>query len=192
MAVAAAVGLAGVAAVGAEPLSAQASPSSAAAFVEASLGLSTLHEKAAWTASGTALLSVTPRFALGGAGTVVLGSHTLSGADPGTDLELRTALGGLVGQLELHRRDDRAVWIRLLAGAGNAKMDLAVVGTQIASDNFGVIVPEVGATLRLVGPIHLGGALGYRATFGVEDLPGLAPSDLRGPSARLLVAVHRF
>jgi len=187
-----ALGLAGVAAVLAAPLSAQSSSPSANAFAEAALGLSRLHEKAAWTASGAALLTVTPRLSIGGSGTVVLGSHSLPGSTPGNDLELRMAFGGLAGQLALLRRDDRTVWVRLLAGAGNAKMDLAVVGTQIASDNFGVVVPEVGATLRLVGPIHLGGALGYRATFGVEDLPGLAPSDLRGLSARVLVAVHRF
>lgn len=176
---------------GAAPLSAQGT-SRAAAFVEASLALSTLREDLVWMASGAALLGVKPPFSLGGAGTVVLGSRTLSGSTPGTDQELRMAFGGVVGQLELAQRDDRALWLRVLAGAGNAKLDLAVGRTQIASDNFGVVAPEVGATLRLRGPLRVGGALGYRTVFGVEDLPGLAPSDLRGLSVRLLVTVHRF
>lgn len=185
-------GIAWTAWVGAAPLAAQSASDPATASAEASLALTSLDGAATWMASAAALLGVTSRLSLGGAGTVALGTRVLPGSTPGTDLALRTAFGGLVGQVELACRDDRALWLRVLAGAGNAKMDLALAGTQIASDNFGVIVPEIGASLRLADPLSVGAALGYRATFGVEDLPGLAPSDLRGVSVRLLIAVHRF
>ena len=185
--------LAGAAwAAGAAPLVAQAPGAPAVASAEASLALTTLNGGAAWMGSAAAFLGLTPRFSLGGAGSVLLGTRSLPGSAPGTDQELRTAFGGLVVQLEVARREDRHLWIRVLAGAGNAKLELAPVGTQIASDNFGVLVPEVGGTIRLAGPLRVGAALGYRAVLGVDDLPGLSPSDLRGPSARVLLSVHRF
>jgi hypothetical protein len=174
------------------PLSAQSPGAPAVAWAEASLALTTLEGGAEWMGSAAALLALTPRLSLGGGASVLLGSRTRPGSAPGTDQELRTAWGGMVAQYRLARRDDRELWIRALAGAGNAKVTLALLGTQIASDNFGVFVPEIGGTLRLAGPLRAGAALGYRAVLGVDDLPGLAPSDLRGPSARLLLSVHRF
>ncbi|MHB1194144.1 MAG: hypothetical protein ACYC6F_13975 [Longimicrobiales bacterium] len=174
------------------PLSAQAAGAPATASAEASLALTTLDGGAAWIGSATALLGLTSRISLGGGGSVLLGTRSLPGSARGTDQELRTAFGGLVVQFDAARREDRHLWLRVLAGAGNAKMDLALVGTQIASDNFGVLVPEVGVSVRLSGPLRVGAALGYRAVLGVDDLPGLAPSDLRGPSVRVLLSVHRF
>lgn len=192
--------LAGAAAVAlAAPLAAQsmageppaASPP-ATASLEASLALTTLQGGASWMGSATGFLGLIPRLALGGTGSVLLGSRSLPGSARGTDQKLRIAYGGLVVQYEVAHRGDRSFWVRLLGGAGNAKVDLALVGTQIASDNFGVLVPEIGGSVALFGPLHVGAALGYRVALGVEDLPGLAPADLRGPSARVLVAVHRF
>ncbi len=186
-------GLAGTAWVAlAGPLSAQSAGRPAAASAEASLALTTLDGGASWMGSATALFGLTPRISLGGSGTVLLGTRSMPGSARGTDQELRTAFGGLVVQLDAANSGDRHVWLRVLAGAGNAKVDLALVGTQIASDNFGVLVPEIGASVRLSGPLRVGAALGYRAVLGVDDLPGLAPSDLRGPSVRVLLSAHRF
>ena len=176
----------------AAPLSAQSAGTPASASAESSLALTTLDGGAVWMGSATALLGVTARISLGGGGSVLLGTRSLPGSARGTDQELRTAFGGLVVQFDAARREDRHLWLRVLAGAGNAKVDLALVGTQIASDNFGVLVPEIGASVRVSGPLRVGAALGYRAVLGVDDLPGLAPSDLRGPSARVLLSVHRF
>jgi hypothetical protein len=173
-------------------VSAQAPDAPAPAMAEASLALTTLQGGAEWMASAAALFGLTPRLSLGGAGNILLGTHALPGSARGTEQELRAAWGGLVIQFEVARRDDREVWIRVLAGAGNAKVDLALLGTQIASDNFGVLVSEIGGSVHLVGPLRAGAAVGYRAALGVGDLPGLAPSDLRGPSARVLLSVHRF
>jgi hypothetical protein len=176
----------------AAPLAAQGAAGTTTASAEGSLAITTLRGEAAWLASASALLGLTPRISLGGAGSVVLGTTALAGSVPGADLELRVAFGGLLAQLLLRKSGDRAVWLRLLAGAGNAKVDLAVVGTQIAADNFGVLAPEIGVMVKLAGPLHGGAAVGYRATFGVEDLPGVASSDLRGVQARVSLSLHRF
>ncbi len=176
----------------AAPLAAQGAGGPTTASAEASLAITTLRGEGAWLASASALLGLTPRLSLGGAGSVVLGATDLAGSVPGSDLELRVAFGGLLAQLLVLEEGDRSVWLRLLAGAGNAKVDLAAVGTQIAADNFGVFVPEIGVTVRLVGPLRGGAAVGYRTTFGVEDLPGVAPSDLRGVAARVSLSLHRF
>jgi hypothetical protein len=173
------------------PARAQAPDVSVSAAVEASLGLAALHGGASWTASAAALLGLTPRLSVGGSGTLFVGTTDLAGSGPGSDLTLRTAFGGVVAQLRLIDRPDRSLWLRALAGVGNAKVDLSAVGTRIAADNFGVLVPEIGATLRIAGPLSAGAAAGYRAVFGVDDLPGVGPSDLRGITARVLLALRR-
>lgn len=174
------------------PLAAQSADARASAWAEASLALTALEGGADWMGSAAALLQLGPRVSLGGGLSMLLGPRTLPGSDRGTDQELRMSYGGLVVDFHVARRDGRDLWLRLLGGAGNAKVDLAVVGTQIASDNFGVVVPEVGGSIRLWRPLRLGAAIGYRAVLGVDDLPGLAPSDLRGPSARVLLSLHPF
>lgn len=174
------------------PLPAGAQEAMAPARLEAALGATSLHGDASAQAAASLLVGVSRRFLVGGTGSLVLGTRTLPGSVPGSDLELRTAFGGLVGQFALADGGRHELWLRLTLGAGNAKLDLAVVGTRIAADNFGVVVPEIGGGLRVTDAVHLGAALGYRGTFGVEDLPGVSPSDLGGPSARVLLSLRRF
>lgn len=164
----------------------------APAFVEVSTGLTTLHGKTSALGSGSLLLGVTDRIAIGGAAHVVLGARELAGSTSDSDTELSVAYGGLLTQLTLSDTPRYSLWLRFLAGAGNARMDLAVVRTRIAADNFGVLVPELGGTLHLKGPFHAGVALGYRSVFGVEDLPGLTSQDLPGPTGRVLLSVIIF
>jgi hypothetical protein len=173
------------------PLRAQAADVPVGAAVEASLGATALHGGASWTASASALLNLTPRLSVGGSGTLVLGTADLAGSVPGSDLTLRTAFGGLIAQLTLADRPELSLWLRALAGAGNAKVALAAVRARIAADNFGVVVPEIGVTMQIAGPLGAGAAVGYRTVFGVDDLPGVGPSDLRGVTARALLVLHR-
>lgn len=178
-------------AASAAPVAAQdAMQRRASSSVEASLALTRLHGHAAWMSGITGLLSLGNRVSLGGAGSVAMEAQRVPGAVPGSDLDLRVAFGGVVGQFLVLDAGDREAWVRILAGAGNAKLDLAVAQTQIASDNFGVIQPEVGGSLRLHGRVRAGAAVGYRITYGVEDLPGVGAPDLRGPSARVLLSFH--
>ncbi|NJD20860.1 MAG: hypothetical protein FIA95_16450 [Gemmatimonadetes bacterium] len=142
------------------PLAGQAVEAATAASAEASVALTTVVGELSWMGSGEVLVDLTPRFSLGGAGSFLLSARSLPGATRGNDRELRIAFGGLVAQVELSRGKGRRFWLRVLSGAGNAKVSLALVGTQIASDNFGVLAPEVGASLPLIGPLRAGAALG--------------------------------
>lgn len=187
--------LAGVAALGphlARPPGLAAQDAAAPFRLELSMGGTSFLGEASAQASVAALLGVSDRISVGGMGSILLGMRTLPGSVPGTDAELRTALGGVVVQVDLGGDPTWSVWLRLTSGLGNAKQNLAVAGTRIAADNFGVLLPELGITHRLTGPLHVGAALGYRATFGVEDLPGVSSADLRGPSGRLLISLRHF
>lgn len=174
------------------PLSAQSGGTSAFVDVEASVGGTTLVGDVEPTATFSILLDLAPRLEIGGTGTFLFGSKTLSGTTAGSDVVMRFAYGGFLARFLLSRQEDRPLWASVLLGAGNAKLSLAVVKTPLAADNFGVVVPELGGSLRLAGPLHLGAALGYRATFGVEDLPDIAPEDLQGVTARLVVSLRHF
>lgn len=162
----------------------------ASATLEGSLALTSLDGGASWMAGATGLLCLGYRLSLGGSGFLALEPRRLAGSAPGSELDLRVAFGGLTAQLDLVETGGREAWARLLVGAGNARLDLAAARTRIASDNFGVLQPEVGGTVRVGRRVRAGAAVGYRVTFGVEDLPGVGGVDLRGPSARLLLALH--
>lgn len=162
------------------------------ARLELSLGATSYLGDASAEAGGAALIGLTDRISLGGTGSLLLGSRTLEGASAGNDVSLRAAFGGVLAQFRISGDGERELWIRLTAGAGNAKQELVVAGSRIAADNFGVVFPEVGGSRRVAGPLHLGVAVGYRATFGVENLPGVSSTDLRGPSARVLASLRRF
>lgn len=162
----------------------------AAASVEGSLALTRLHGSSTWMSGVTGLLGLGPRFSLGGSGSLALEPRRVAGSVPGTDLDLRVAYGGVVGQLLVLESGSGQGWLRILAGAGNAKLDLAAAQTQIASDNFGVVVGELGGDVRLHGRLRAGAAAGYRFTYGVEDLPGVGALHLRGPTMRVLLSFH--
>ena len=123
---------------------------------------------------------------------MMFGHRRLAGTVRGSDLDLRMAYGGLAAQWQLAEGDRRALWLRALAGVGNGTMDLAVAGTRIAADNFGVFAPELGGNLLSDGPFQAGLSVGYRAVFAVEDLPGVTASDLRGPYLRAHLTYRLF
>ena len=77
----------------------------------------------------------------------------------------------------------------LLWGAGNAKLELPAVRTEIAADNFLVLEPGASVLFRLVGPLQLTGEAAYRWAVGVEDLPGISGDQLRGLSVSLGLAI---
>jgi hypothetical protein len=60
---------------------------------------------------------------------------------------------------------------RLMLGAGNAKVRLPVIGTEIATDNFGVLEPEITGERPLWSFLALRAQVAYRWVFDVEDLP---------------------
>jgi hypothetical protein len=155
----------------------------ARAAVEASFRLSRLRGRTARMAGVAALLSVGDRFAFGGGGWVMLSDMTVE--RPGGGLDFTFAYGGALGELRLWNDGAKSCAARLMVGAGNAKLSLPRIGTDIEADNFGVVDPEVSASLHVIGPLDLSAAAGYRMVFGVQDLPGVEGEDLRGWTARL-------
>lgn len=131
-------------------------------------------------------------FTFGGAGWVLTDPVELPGGEPGTGLGLKVSYAGVLTGWELIRSGRLRGEARVLWGAGNAKLELPVVETEIAADNFLVVEPGVSADLLLIGPLHVSGALSYRWATGVEDLPGVSTGHLRGLSVSLGLAIGPF
>jgi hypothetical protein len=171
-------------------LAAQASETRADASLEASLARTTVQGSGSNFAGAAGLITLDGTFAFGAAGWLMMGSSTVEGDGAGSDLALSVGYGGLLLQATLAGSPDRNLALRALVGAGNAKIKLPVVGSEIAADNFGVLEPEVLGTVTLAGPLQLGLGAAYRHVFGVEDLPNVAAGDLRGFSARVRLSIR--
>lgn len=163
------------------------------AEVEGALRLTRMHGDVSWLAGVTGLIGVGGPLRFGGAGWIQLGQSSVPGGAAPFDYEMRIAYGGLAAELDIIRRPGGALVLRTLAGAGNAKIrSLPVVETLIAADNFGVVEPELSGAWRLYRGVVASVGLGYRLTFGVDDLPNVLPSDLRGPSLRIGISIGDF
>jgi len=173
-------------------LAAQQPEARAHASLEASVVVTSVRESATTLAGAAGLLSLGGRFAFGAGGALMLRPSVVEGVGGGADLDLRMAYGGLVVQAILLGSGNRYVALRTLVGAGNAKLEIPVVGPEIAADNFGVLEPELVGTVSVTGPFQVGLGAGYRHVFGVDDLPNVAVGDLTGFSAsvRLSVRTH--
>jgi hypothetical protein len=160
--------------------------------LDSSIRLTSLRGGAKFFAGGGVLLGVDDRILFGGGGWVLLGKSVVPGATRASDLELRVAYGGILTETRLAESARGRVVLRSLLGAGNSRVSLPAAGTVIAADNFGVIEPELSASRLLRGRLHGVLGAGYRLVFGLEDLPGVAPEDLRGFSVRIGVMVRTF
>jgi hypothetical protein len=161
------------------------------AGVEAGARISGLRDEAKGLWGGAALLHVHPRLSLGGAGWILHSRSAIDVASPGPDLEMALGYGGVVADARIVAHHRMAVDIRVLAGAGNAKIIVPVVGSEIGADNFGVLEPEVALTLHLTSALGVKLTGAYLHSFGVEDLPPVLPQDLRAFSAGLSLVVGR-
>ena len=170
-------------------VAAQTTESRAHASFEASLAETKVLDAGSTLLGGAALLTLGGRLAFGASGALMASSSTLEST--GSDLEFRMAYGGVLLQFTLVGSEkDRYVALRGLIGAGNAKITEPVAGFEIGADNFGVLEPEVAGALTLAGPLQVGMGVGYRHVFGVNDLPGVTPVDLKGFAARLRLSVR--
>ncbi|HSG07289.1 MAG TPA: hypothetical protein VLA36_02960 [Longimicrobiales bacterium] len=175
---------------GPRAVAAQAAQPRAHASLEASLAGSSVLESTVGFLGMAGLLSLDGRFSFGAGGSLMLGPTTVESDGAGSDLDLRLAYGGVLLQLKLVGSTDRYLALRALVGAGNAKIEDTVYGLEIGADNFGVVEPEVVGMIPLAGPLGLGLGVGYRGVFGVDDVPGVGPSDLAGPSAKVRVSIR--
>ena len=106
---------------------------------------------------------------------------------PGNLLELRPGYGGVT----IAKRGllGSPIGGSLLIGAGNAEIRALPVGNQLGSDNFFVIEPEVTLSLPRWKVIRSSVGMGFRFVTGVDDLPTLSTSDLRGLTVTLTFAL---
>lgn len=129
---------------------------------------------------GSILFGVPGPLDVGIGGAVLAGKNQIPGDAAGSDLELGVGYAGI--QLRHWGPGSGAVeWgVGLLVGAGNAKVSLKAVDTEIAADNFGVIEPDFGIQAPLARMLTVSARLGYRLAYGVEDLPEIGRDQLQG------------
>jgi hypothetical protein len=125
------------------------------------------------------------RFAIGGAGLALTDNVELEGSESSTGFDLGMEYGGLTLQYWLPWTE-RLTWeAGLLAGAGHAQVRSLITGAEVGADNFGVMEPEIRLSMTTLPWLQVGGSLGYRFVWGVDDLPRVAVEDLRSFSISL-------
>lgn len=162
-----------------------------AAFdLEPAAGVTALRDQPSAFGGGSGLLDLGGPVRFGGAGWILFDTPRLPGGAAGYDLHV--AYGGVLLEAPLAARSRATLSARLLLGVGNAKVSVPVAATLLGADNFGVVEPEIHASLGLSGTLAVTVGASFRATFGVEDLPGVAPADLRGASVRAGLSFRTF
>ncbi len=162
----------------------------AQAMVEASLRATSMRGHSVGMAGGAVAVRVGDDFFFGGAGYLMM--HPLDLSRPGSALELRMAYGGLLTGIRIHDGRHLRWTARLLLGAGNAKAVVPVVGTELRSDNFGVVEPEVTASVWAMKLVSMRVDAGYRFVYGVQGLPRVTTEQLRGSFVGLSLVFGQF
>lgn len=73
----------------------------------------------------------------------------------------------------------------ILFGAGTARVRSPLVATEAAHRNFLLLEPRVHVLVRQDRRVRGSVDAGYRLPFGAGTLPGVAPTELRGPTVSL-------
>jgi hypothetical protein len=139
---------------------------------------------------GQASLRVSSRFSVGGFGYGTAQSiRIVEGALPE---DLRLGYGGLVLDVALKSTEMMDLSSSLLVGAGNAQIHAQPIGNQLGSDNFLVFEPRLNLATSRIRRVRGTLGTGYRFVAGVQDLPRLTASDLRGWTITLSVSFGGF
>jgi hypothetical protein len=115
---------------------------------------------------------------IGGGGAALLKSVELAGSEGGTGFNLSHGYGGIFFRYWKPLSPSLTGEAGLLLGAGHAEVRDQFTRNEVGSDNFLVAEPEMAVFYTFVPGLHLGIALGYRLTVGVEDLPRVSSGDL--------------
>lgn len=110
---------------------------------------------------------------------------TVPGGSTGVDYGMEFAYGGIVVERGMFVRGSTEVGARLTFGAGSARASLPGVNGSSAADNFGVVEAEAVVSRHLPGAVGVRAQLGYRLSFGVEDLPQTVAAHFRGITVSL-------
>ena len=164
----------------------------ATTFVSAGLRRTSLRNSGAWMVGGEARISFGSAFSLGGGGWAMAKPLGIPSVASESDLQLAVSYAGVQAEYRLWPAQAAGIGLRLLAGAGSAKVSLPIVGTELAADNFGIVEPEIVGILPMHDFAALRTRVGYRFVYGVEDLPRVDPKHLRGATLTLSLMLGPF
>lgn len=158
------------------------------AWIGTSFLASEVSNRASVLAGAEVGLTLGDRIHLGGAGHTLLGNVELprSGATP---LDLSMGYGGVVARYLLGGPDRWSFGAGLLAGGGTARVRDPVSGAELGSDNFVVLEPRLEGGYDLHPFLRATLSLRFRAAMGVNDLPGVDSSQIRGFGAAISLYV---
>ena len=143
-------------------------------------------------AGGAVLFRLPNRLSVGTSVWTLLGDRPLDPSAPAGGLRLDVAYGGAVAAFPLTDGNGVALDVRLLVGAGTARVKVPVELAQVAADNFFVVEPAFGLTVPLDERWHGRLSASYRAAIGVEDLFGLTSGQVSGGSIRAAIVFRGF
>jgi hypothetical protein len=136
---------------------------------------------------GWAGLVLGDRLLLGGGGLALLQAVQLPGTVAATGFDLRMGYGGVVLRLWEPVDERFTAEAGVLLGAGNGEIRDRLTGRELGSDNFLTAEPEAALSLSLPRGLRLGLALGYRAVWGLDDLPRVSRGDLQAATWTLFL-----
>lgn len=175
--------------LGGGTLSAQ-EPPGIRALVQGGAGGTRVHGETAALLAFGAGIRVTPSLSVGGAGRVVPGPVEI-GRVALRNLEMSFGYGGIFVEYEARGPSPSWSWIgSLLVGAGNADVREVETSLRLDSDNFFVSEPGVGIRRDLPWRLSASARASWRLVWGVEDLRGVAASDLSSPVVGIGLTIH--
>lgn len=154
-------------------------PARAGAHLELGGGLTLLHGEMMPFIGGAALVSLFPRVAVGGSGTVILREHRLAGDPIFPERALTFGYGGVL--LDVGPRAGPAgtlITLRTLLGAGNTNLRDRGSGVRLTSRNVVVLEPALVFRKPAVRGLDFGASLAWRAVLGLGDIEDVDGSDL--------------
>jgi hypothetical protein len=168
-------------------------------FFELSLRLAGVHGRTAPLIGAAALLGVSPKWRVGGAGFSQMDRVDLELPPPLETLELHIGYGGLLFEREVRAltapsdsgRSGTLV-ARLLIGAGNAEVRDSSTGSRLRSDNFALVEPTISVESPLSAEVSAGASAAYRMVGGVDGLQDIDEKNLRGWSIGVLLRFGPF
>jgi hypothetical protein len=158
------------------------------AFVRAGTGVTMLRGRTVGMARVGAFVDLTPSLRVGAEGSFALGGVRVSPDDSPDRSEVRLGYGGL--RVEARRAGSR--WVGgLLLGAGTARVDSPLLGTNLDTRNFFLVEPTLRWESLRSGWFRPGVSLAGRLPLDAPSLVGVSSGDLAGVSLEVSLQLNR-
>lgn len=145
--------------------------------VDLYLGVTELAQVAAGEAGFGASIDLGGGLRIGGAAWSILRRIDEGPVMEDSGLALGLGYGGGFAEMALGALPLSA---RLLIGGGAATLRTVAVGTRYDTETFVVVEPGLVGTVRVAGPVALGGMAGFRWIHGADSLLLVGPESLNG------------